>query len=144
MGGAGSIAAAIISDTMALLFSLLGSCLCTTPTAQLAASSSSVAAQTVREQILAGLVPALPIPHVDAEVTALVPTLHSNGTWPDIDYSDASRSWWFAAEHLRRCLLLASAVSSPHSLHHANSTDRAAADRAFEWWLRTDPQNQVE
>jgi hypothetical protein len=99
-------------------------------------------AQIVRRNIMQQLVPANPIPHVDAEVAAIAPALLPSGTWADIDYADGSRSWWFAAEHLRRCLLLASALSSPHSQHHAAPAVRAVADRAFEWWLATDPQNQ--
>jgi chondroitin AC lyase len=99
-------------------------------------------AQIVRGNILQQLVPARPIPNVDVEVSALVPALLANGTWADIDYADGSRSWWFAAEHLRRCLLMASAFSSSHSQHHAAPAVRAVSDRAFEWWLNTDPQNQ--
>lgn len=64
------------------------------------------------------------------------------GIWSDIDYGDQSRSWWYAAEHLRRCLLMASAIASPRSAHCNSSTISAAAARAFEWWVTTDPQNQ--
>jgi chondroitin AC lyase len=99
-------------------------------------------AMVVRSHVLRELVPARPIPHVDREVAAIVPALLSNGTWSDIPYADAERSWWFAAEHLRRCLLMASAFTSPHSRHCGEASVRQASDRAFEWWLKTDPQNQ--
>lgn len=99
-------------------------------------------AEVVRQHILQELVPSRPIDNVDREVAVIVPALQ-NGTWADIDYTGSARSWWFAAEHLRRCLLLASAFSSNHSKHHASTHVHAVADQAFEWWLRADPQNQV-
>ena len=131
---------------------------------------------TVRAQLMSQLVPSSPTPLVDHEVAALVPALRTDGTWPDVDYADNSRSWyalprapppppnadrcqgtacsrhtrakaradrrWFAAEHLRRVLLLASAHASPHSAHANSSSVAATAREAFEWWLRKDPQNQ--
>jgi len=97
---------------------------------------------TVRRAVLAALTPRGPTPAADSEVAWLVTSLATSGTWPDIDYADASRSWWFASEHLRRCLLMASVFVSPGSPHRNSTVVRDAADRAFEWWLRTDPQNQ--
>lgn len=45
---------------------------------------------------------------LDAAVPALVASLTPAGLWPDVTYNDtADRSEWLAAEHLRRCLVLA-------------------------------------
>ena len=112
------------------------------PAEPMAVGKSVDDAMAVRSHVLQELVPARPIPQVDREVAAIVPALLGNGTWNDIPYADAERSWWFAAEHLRRCLLMASAFSSPQSKHHGEASVRQASDKAFEWWLKTDPQNQ--
>jgi hypothetical protein len=98
-------------------------------------------AQLVRDNILEQLIPQRAIPHVDHEVAALLHSLQTNGTWPDVDYADGAKDWWIAADHLRRCLLMASALSSQQSQHHSVPTLRAAADKAFEWWLKTNLQN---
>ena len=44
----------------------------------------------------------------------------------DVDYGDGGRSWWAAAEHQRRALLMASAVASPHSSHTGSHAVRYA------------------
>jgi hypothetical protein len=41
--------------------------------------------------------------------------------WPDVDYHDEGLSWWLTAEHLRRTLLMATALRAPGSVH-TNST----------------------
>eukprot|EP00041_Stephanoeca_diplocostata_P035263 m.1236375 g.1236375 ORF g.1236375 m.1236375 type:complete len:1049 (-) comp24666_c0_seq8:2367-5513(-) len=82
-------------------------------------------------------------PQLDDEVADLLKTLNaSTSQWSDIDYKDASRSWWFAAEHLRRCLLMASSHAAPWSSHHNDTTLQSSVHRAFEWWIDNDPQNQ--
>lgn len=95
---------------------------------------------SVRKAIYRQLVPAAPGVDADADAAGFAANLTRNGTWPDINYADGSRSWWFAAEHLRRTLLLATVSASSGS-----TVDRAkvggAADRALIWWLASDPQN---
>ena len=96
----------------------------------------------VRSRVIAALTPSQPLPALDHELDALLlPTLNVTGMWPDVQYDAGGRSWWGAAEHLRRTLLLASAFNSPHSSHHLSQRVLAAATAAFHWWLRTDPQN---
>ena len=99
-------------------------------------------AATVRGRVLAELTPSLATPQLDRELDVLLlPSLNATGMWPDVAYADGGRSWWGAAEHLRRCLLLASAFNSPHSPHHLSPTVLAALESSFRWWLTTDPQN---
>jgi hypothetical protein len=97
---------------------------------------------TLQQSVLDLLIPSVTHSAMDAEVASISTTLTHNGTWPDVDYADASRSWWAAADHLRRTLLMASALRSSHSTHFNNSYVRSAAELALSWWCKTDPQNQ--
>ena len=109
--------------------------------ASVAVAAEDDMSRLIRDNILLQLVPQRATPHVDLEVTSLHHTLQPNGTWPAINYTDGAKDWWVAAEHLRNCLLMASALSSPLSQHHAEPALRSAADRAFEWWLATNLVN---
>ena len=98
----------------------------------------------VRASIVRQLVPGADsnLSGVDRDVAWCTATLGGGGQWSDVDYDDgADRSWWHTAEHARRALLMASAVSSPHSAHCNSTAVRLAADKAMEWWLTNDPQN---
>eukprot|EP00038_Savillea_parva_P009906 m.186579 g.186579 ORF g.186579 m.186579 type:complete len:944 (-) comp16811_c0_seq1:97-2928(-) len=96
----------------------------------------------VKQAILSELVSKSPNGPVDTEVTAIAASLTPEGTWTDVDYKDDSRSWWAAADHLRRTLLMATAVNSPLSTHYNSAEIREVAERALSWWCKNDPQNQ--
>ena len=71
----------------------------------------------VHNSIVAQLIPASADELLDNEVSNISQTLDlSSGTWNDVDYADSGRSWWGASEHLRRTLLMASTLASPHSV----------------------------
>eukprot|EP00051_Salpingoeca_urceolata_P035953 m.32148 g.32148 ORF g.32148 m.32148 type:complete len:778 (-) comp9953_c0_seq2:121-2454(-) len=100
----------------------------------------------IRRAIVERLVPSrasgtIPL-KLDQAVTWFAATLDADGFWPDVLYNDTARSWWFAAEHLRRCLLMAAAVRCPDS-SHANSTALTdTANKAFVAWVDAKFTNQ--
>ena len=98
----------------------------------------------VRANILTELLPKelTPVAPLDAAVTSFIATLNASDAWPDVNYTDASKSWWFAAEHLRRTLLIATAWRSKRSIHASSTAALYATHRALGWWLAHDPQNQ--
>lgn len=96
---------------------------------------------SVRAAVLHALVPSSLPGAVTTEVAALVANINVTGAWDDIDYFDEGRSWWLAAEHLRRTLLMATALRVPGAPTNT-TTVRAAAERALFFWVHRDPQNQ--
>jgi hypothetical protein len=77
----------------------------------------------------------------DAAVWAAT-LIASNGTWPDIVYTDsADRTAWKAAAHTGRVQALAAAVSMPGHALHRDARAFATARRALAGWLRLDPPN---
>lgn len=68
----------------------------------------------------------------------------SNGTWPDVNYSDYTNAQWQQAAHLRRTLAMARALSCASSgCSHVkgNSTLLARTHAALGYWLRVNPRN---
>ena len=109
---------------------------------QLCAAFSLDDISRLQSNILRVLRPQRPTPAVDTEVEAVSLSLQANGTWPDVNYNDRDgRSWWETGDHLRRCMVLASAYKSPYSRFSNDTAVAAAANKAFEWWLKADPQN---
>jgi hypothetical protein len=111
------------------------------PPTSVAAGPANSDLAAVHGSILRQLTPAAPDAQLDAEVANISRTLGSSGVWADVAYADGGRSWWGASEHLRRSLLMASALASPHSAHKGSAAVRASAELAVGWWLRRDPQN---
>lgn len=58
-------------------------------------------------------------------------SLLADGSWPDVDYADRSRSSWKAAEHLKRLCVVAADWR-----RHSNRASLEAAHRALGCWLR--------
>jgi chondroitin AC lyase len=66
-------------------------------------------------------------------------SLSADGTWPDINYKDASRAKWATADHLQRVLVMAkAAVMERGRASHALDT---AVLMAFRVWLQQDFRN---
>ncbi|MBN1912100.1 MAG: hypothetical protein JW818_20440 [Pirellulales bacterium] len=92
--------------------------------------------ERVRERMVASL-----LEGTDLEsARRLEETLESDGTWPDIDYTDMHRASWKLLVHLDRVKQLSQAAR-----RHAAESDRAAARRAavsaLGHWLDKDYRN---
>jgi len=68
-------------------------------------------------------------------------TLREDGSWPDVDYADATRGGWRTYRHLTRTLAMAEAYKKPgHSLA-GDPALRAAVTRALSHWTQKDYVN---
>jgi chondroitin AC lyase len=72
-----------------------------------------------------------------ADAVAIAGTLSPDGTWPDVDYANASRGAWPSAKHCERVVLMAAAATEPGP--HGDQLT-AAAVRAIGWWRAKDPK----
>jgi len=98
---------------------------------------SSADLDTVRQRILEPLL--APVPAEAAR--KLLETLRPDGSWPDIDYQDRSRSGWKTVRHLSNVAALARAYRSPGSKLQGDETLRRAVLSSLDYWLSHDFQN---
>lgn len=93
--------------------------------------------ETIRSRVMA---PLLAAPEAKA-AERLIDSMQPDGTWPDIDYTQDSRSAWSVPAHLSRLETLARAYRAPRSPLHGDADVLAAAQKGLDAWLRLDPQN---
>ncbi|MBN1852108.1 MAG: hypothetical protein JW829_05260 [Pirellulales bacterium] len=93
--------------------------------------------ETIRSRIIEPLLAV----QDENSINDLIHSMQSDGTWPDIDYRDKSRSAWMVMTHLRRVETLARAFYAPHSAFHGNRDILSAALKGLDAWLRMDPKN---
>lgn len=101
--------------------------------------SSELAADlhTIKQRILEPLLQ----PVSARSARTLMASLRSDGSWPDVDYEDRSRSGWRTPSHLQRVSLLALAFKSPGSELRGDSSVRKAVHASLDYWLAHDFQN---
>lgn len=66
--------------------------------------------------------------------------MKNDGSWPDIDYANQSRSAWPAAKHPQRILELAIAMHQPGIAAEDRAQLKNACLQALAWWRKHDPQ----
>ena len=74
-------------------------------------------------------------------VGRLMDALGPDGSWPDIDYQDQSRSAWKTPGHLSNVFSLARAYRSPRSKLRRSSKLRSALEASLDYWLAHDFKN---
>jgi chondroitin AC lyase len=74
-----------------------------------------------------------------AAAVALADRLGTDGTWPDVDYANASRGAWPSVKHVDHILELAAAGTVADSPAVAAKLNGAAI-RATDWWRAHDPK----
>jgi len=67
--------------------------------------------------------------------------LNSDGSWSDVDYSDATRGGWATYQHLSRMLTMAQAYRRPGHELAGDGALRGAIEKALAHWVRHDYQN---
>ena len=93
-----------------------------------------IIAQRLFEELTAAAIPA-------DEVNVIVEQLGPDGTWPDIDYADVSRSHWSPGQHVMRVAHLAAAYRQLlFSAEQGDALERAILT-ALTFWANRDPQS---
>jgi len=89
--------------------------------------------QRLLDRMLRGVVP--------QRVAPLLAAQKSDGSWPDVDYADETRSGWRAYKHLTHLLDLARAYRAPRTRWTGAPRTRAAFLKGLDYWLRHDFRN---
>jgi chondroitin AC lyase len=74
----------------------------------------------------------------EAEVGRLVKSQRPDGSWPDINYQDVSRTGFQHSRHLENMLALSRAGKKPGSPWYQNPAVKKAASAALDFWLQHD------
>ena len=97
--------------------------------------------ETVRQRLAEELLsPAASRRGSDKEVGSLLAGLGADGRWPDVDYTDKSRSNWKPGTHIWRVLRLAQAYRTKVYPLSGKPEVRGKILLALRWWLTNDPQ----
>lgn len=108
-----------------------------------AQSTPEVAMQTVKERMRAAILPRQPAAIADLSASAAknLKAEQPDGSWPDIEYSNGTQSFWEAAQHLYRLHVMSRAWATPDQpLYHDAALEKGTL-AALDFWLKHDYQN---
>jgi chondroitin AC lyase len=89
----------------------------------------------IRQRIIADLLePAIN----EAEISRLMQSVRPDGTWPDINYQDVSRTGFEHSRHLEHMLALSRAYKKPGSPFAGNPALKKTVAAALDFWLAHD------
>jgi chondroitin AC lyase len=91
--------------------------------------------ETVRNRIITDLLD-ISIDQINVEVIAR--SLQEDGSWPDINYEDVSRTGFEHSGHLSNMLELARAYKNPGTTSYRNDRIKKAVSSALDFWLEHD------
>ncbi|MGC1244566.1 MAG: hypothetical protein WA874_23460 [Chryseosolibacter sp.] len=100
---------------------------------------ANVTASEDLEIIRARVISDLLEPAVNAqEIKTLLKAIRRDGSWPDIDYKDVSRTGFQHSRHLQNMYELARAYKKPNSAWYQHPEAKDAALSALDYWLQHD------
>jgi chondroitin AC lyase len=91
--------------------------------------------ETVRERVIDDL---LKLSINEEKVKILINNLKENGSWPDINYDDLSRTGFEHSHHLDNMLALGRAYKKPESPFFQNDRVKKVVSSALDFWLQHD------
>ncbi|MEX1238811.1 MAG: polysaccharide lyase family 8 super-sandwich domain-containing protein [Cyclobacteriaceae bacterium] len=74
----------------------------------------------------------------EAEIKGILNSVNADGSWPDIDYKDVSRTGFQHARHLENMFELGRAYKKPESLWYQHPEVKEVALSALDFWLQHD------
>lgn len=77
--------------------------------------------------------------NLDANVANLLSNHQSNGSWPDISYSDQSQTNWSPDIHIKRIGILTKAYTRSSSNYFEKSSLHSKIASSMEYWTNLDP-----
>ncbi|MCE7043219.1 polysaccharide lyase family 8 super-sandwich domain-containing protein [Dyadobacter sp. CY312] len=91
--------------------------------------------ETIRNRVIADLL----APAVDPEeITRLIRTQQKDGTWPEINYKDVSRTGFQHSRHLNNMLVLGRAFKKEGTSFQGDPAVRNAVSTALDYWITND------
>lgn len=78
---------------------------------------------------------------LDKEVTEIVSTLNSNGSWSDINYTSTSQTSWNPGEHLQRLHTISTAYANKKSKFFKNTSILTKITQGLQYWYESDPRS---
>ena len=99
------------------------------------ANSTSPDLEIIRKRIIDDL---LQPPVNEDEVQKLVNSIKPDGSWPDINYKDTSRTGFQHKDHLEHMLDLARAYKKPGSKLYKNAEVKKTVLSALDYWIAHD------
>ncbi|MGH9599869.1 MAG: hypothetical protein ACRD27_08385, partial [Terracidiphilus sp.] len=113
--------------------------------AQTDASSAQTLASvaTIRERFVRSILPegSAGIEYLHQEGADYAASLKPDGSWPDIDYTNARRSGWTASDHLNRVLLMAKSARVYRDAGQPDTALETKIPLALKWWTDHDYRN---
>jgi chondroitin AC lyase len=104
-------------------------------TSKQAIQTSSPDLEIIRKRIIADLME----PTVDAEeIARLIKTIKADGSWPDINYVDTSRTGFQHRQHLENMLALSRAYKKPGTEFYQDPATKRTVSSALDFWLKHD------
>lgn len=91
--------------------------------------------ELIRNRVISDLLE----PGIDeAQIKSILQPMSPDGSWPDIDYKDVSRTGFEHARHLENMFSLSRAYKKPGSSLYQNIAVKKAAFAALDFWLKHD------
>src|SRR5690625_3533973 len=91
--------------------------------------------KSIREKITTELL----APEINAtKIKELMKTIKDDGSWPDINYKDVSRTGFQHSEHLHHLVNMSRAYKKQGSVLKGNKRLKKAIGSALDFWLRND------
>ncbi|MGC3978571.1 MAG: polysaccharide lyase family 8 super-sandwich domain-containing protein [Paludibacteraceae bacterium] len=78
---------------------------------------------------------------LDADVSALLTNLATNGSWADIDYTSTAQTSWEPVTHLDRLKKMVQAYTLNTSSYYGKAEVFSAISTALEFWYTADPRS---
>lgn len=87
----------------------------------------------IGDQMIVELQDAYPLD--ENEIRQILSTLNTNGSWPDIDYTDKKRSSWEPRKHAQRLFMLAKAHRSESMVYYRSPEVADAIHKGLKYWF---------
>ncbi|KAF2330623.1 polysaccharide lyase 8 family protein [Flavobacterium daemonense] len=97
--------------------------------------------ETIMQRIRENLISGTAVTALDNAVATTLPTLKSDGSWGDINYSDRTHATWIPDTHLNRVKNFALAYTMPSSNYYGNKVLYQAIINSLTYWDQKDPQS---
>ena len=96
---------------------------------------SSADLEIIRKRVITDLLEA---PVEESEIKALIQSIRQDGSWPDIDYKDVSRTGFQHSRHLQNMFALSRAFKKQGSPCYQNPDLKKVTLSALDFWLQHD------